>query len=91
MILVGLDYVWMNCAGAKSDGKYFFEAIDLHDAAQETWKSTWASPWQTQTVLGGEFHDTETGRTWSVDGCGHSKKNYHAETDEEFRERWKNG
>lgn len=91
MILVGLNCEWMNCAGAKDERKYIFQADDYHEAARETWKSSWASPWQNQIVLGGEFHDTENKRTWSIDGCGHSKKDYRVESDEEFRKRWKSG
>ena len=35
-----------------------------------------------------EVHDTDNGRTWSVNGDGISKKDYHYEDTERFRKRW---
>ena len=91
MILVGLNYRWLNCVGACKEEKTFFEAQDIHEAAKETFKSTWSSGFQVQTVVGGEFHDTETGKTWSVDANGHTKQDYRRERDSVFRKRWEGG
>lgn len=88
MILVGLNVVWMNCCGARDEHKYFFEANDYHEAATEVLRTGWSNPFQNQQVKDGEFHDTETKRTWSVDAGGHTKKDYRTETTDAFKERW---
>lgn len=89
MILVGLKARWMNAAGASDNNRFFFTAVDVHEAAVETLKTSWATPWQSQSVEGGEFHDTDTLKTWSVDSGGHTKRDYKRETTESFVRRWK--
>ena len=89
MIMVGLNYRWGNAAGASTTGKFFFEAKDYHEAAVETLKTSWSNPWQVQMVIGGEFHDTSTHRTWSVDSGGHTKKDYRKESQQDFIKRWR--
>lgn len=88
MILVGLSYEWINAAGHSRIGTHYFEAEDIHEAASGTWKSTWTTPFQCMTIKGGEFHDTETHNTWSVDSGGHTKKDYRRESEKSFINRW---
>lgn len=88
MILCGLSLDHCNCAGYGHQSTVFFEADDVHDAAIQTIKSTWTTGYQVQTFLNGEFHDTNTATTWSVDSRGHTKKDYRHESEYEFRERW---
>lgn len=88
MILVGINTEWLNCVGSHKERRFFFTAKDIHEAATETLKSNWSTSWQNQRVVGGEFHDTETGKTWSVDAGGHTKRDYRKEPERQFRERW---
>ena len=88
LILVGLNYKWTN--GYSSDGgKILFEAKDIHEAAVETLKASWTTNWQHQRITGGEFHDTETLNTWSVDNGGHTQRDYRKEKTENFKTRWR--
>lgn len=89
MILVGLKCRWTNCVGAEHINTYFFEAKDIHEAAVETLKSSWSNPWQCLCVISGEFHDTSSLNTWSVDSGGHTKRDYRKEETETFKKRWK--
>ena len=73
---------------AYDTGKFLFEAKDIHEAAVETLKSSWCNNWQHQRITGGEFHDTETLNTWSVDSGGHTQRDYRKEPTERFRTRW---
>ena len=89
MIKVGLNIKWRNSAGAEANEKYLFDAADIHEAAVETLKASWSSPWQGQSVKNGEFHDTDTMNTWSVDSRGHTKRDYRKEKTEAFEKRWR--
>ena len=89
MILVGLKIKWSNCVGAIDIHNLFFECNDYHEAATETLKCNWSNSWQGQYVTSGEFHDTVSKNTWSVDSGGHTKKDYRKEKDNDFMKRWK--
>ncbi len=91
MILVGLEIEWLNCVGASKKQIVFFDADDIHEAAVETLKCNWSSGYQSSRILRGEFHDTKTEKTWSVDSGGHTKKDYRSETDLSFEKRWREG
>ena len=89
MIFVGADIEWLNCAGARTIQKEFFTANDYHEASKELIKCNHSNGYTCQRVLNAEFHDTKTGRTWNVDSHGHTQKNYHYDSDNDFKERWK--
>ena len=88
MILVGLNYKWGCVNGDGREGKDYFESKDIHEAAVETIKRSWSNSWQYNTIWGGEFHDTETHKTWSVDSGGHTQRDYRNESENVFRNRW---
>lgn len=88
MIFVGTEVEWLNCAGAREINKYFFTANDYHEASEELIKYNHSNGYTCQRVLNAEFHDTKTGKTWNVDSRGHTQKNYHYESDNDFKERW---
>ncbi len=88
MILVGLNIESINCVGHGGTTKTFFECDDIHEAAIETLKCNHSNSFWVHSVLSGEFHDTETKRTWSVDSGGHTQKDYHNENSVSFRRRW---
>lgn len=90
MIIVGIKTRWLNCAGALSEKCYLFRINGDHrKAASEVCKCNWNTPWQGQQVTDGEFHDASTGNTWSIDGHGHTKRDYRKETELMFTERWR--
>lgn len=88
MILCGLIVDWHNCAGASAVQINFFEANDIHEAAVATLKHNWSGSFQGQNVKSGEFHDTTSQKTWSVDRGGHTQKDYRHESEQAFRSRW---
>ena len=88
MILIGMRYERLDCTGRRTEGTYLEEAADIHAAAATVLKSSWGTPWQMKDVVGGEFHDTATHKTWSVDRHGHTKHDYRDETEQAFRKRW---
>ena len=88
MILCGINLAWSNCAGTSSVKPYYFEANNIHEAAIATLKCNWSNSFQGQTVKYGEFHDTDTHNTWSVDSGGHTQKNYRRESESVFKARW---
>lgn len=88
MILVGLNIESINCAGRGGIEQIFFECNDIHEAAVETLKCNHSNSFWSVSVISGEFHDTETKRTWSVDSGGHTQKDYHSENSVSFRHRW---
>lgn len=90
MILVGLNCEWSNCVGTHGEYKNYFECEDYRDAARCTLRNNYSNRYQGQNVLNGEFHDTETNITWSVDYKGHTQKDYRKETNDSFIERWTN-
>lgn len=90
MILCGLILDHCNCAGYGGDSTDFFEADELHDAVFKLLRYNRTSSFGFQQVKNGEFHDTNTHVTWSVDSRGHTKKDYRIETEYDFRERWEN-
>ena len=87
-ILVALHLKWLNCCGAYANRKVFFESSDIHEAAVSTLKCNWSNSWQSQSVSDGEFHDTLTLNTWSVDSGGHTMKDYRKESSKTFKRRW---
>ena len=87
-ILVGLKVGSLNCVGHESEDVIFFECTDIHQAAVETLKQNWSNAWWVHYVIDGEFHDTQTQKTWTVDSRGHTKKDYRTETDNVFSARW---
>lgn len=88
MILVGLQLKWTNCAGYSDTGYTLWESADIHEASESVLRSQWTNPWQGQFFEFGEFHDTQTGKTWSVDAGGHTQKDYRDEKTDDFRKRW---
>ena len=88
MILVGLTIENHAMGMEHSTDKDFFEAKDIHEAASKTKRSNWSTGWQLQEVADGEFHDTDTHKTWSVDRDGHTKRDYRIESDKSFKDRW---
>lgn len=88
MILVGLQTEWMNCVGTSSTRYFLEEYSDIHEAAVAVLKSTWSTSFQCQRFKHGEFHDTQTRKTWTVDAGGHTQKDYRSEGTVSFNKRW---
>lgn len=88
MIIVGINIESINCAGYSCEFSLCFDCIDYHEAAIETIKCQNGTPWISRFFRDGEFHDTQTNRTWHVDSGGHTKKDYRYESEKDFRKRW---
>jgi hypothetical protein len=88
MILVGIKIEQGNCEGYNTENQFIYECADIHEASISVLKSTWSNSFRIQTFLAGEFHDTETSKTWTVDERGHTQRDYRNETINEFKERW---
>lgn len=88
MILCGLTIEYINCAGYASEKNFFFKAKDIHEAAIETCKCNYSCSFWSRHVIKGEFHDTTTHNSWSIDSHGHTKGDYHREFIEDFFSRW---
>lgn len=90
MILVGCETLWMNCVGASCIDRSMFndQFDDVYAASKALIRISWSSSFQSQHFRSGEFHDTVSHKTWSVEYNGHTKKDYKRETEEAFRKRW---
>lgn len=88
MIMAGFTYEQLDCHGHYLKKKDIFEANDYHEAAVQMIKMSRTTGYWSFTVIDGEFHDTETLKTWSVDSRGHTKKDYRNELTKDFALRW---
>ena len=94
MILAGLQYkegnlVMETRAYRLYDYCRLEEAEDIHEAAHTVWR--YFHPRHILTVreyVKAEMHDTETRKTWTVDRNGHSQRDYHSESECDFRSRY---
>lgn len=91
MIIVGIKVRALCCTGIGNYEFCCFECSDIHEAATEVLKinrgMTYASYW-TYSVVDGEFHDTETNKSWHVDAGGHTQRDYRRESSDTFKKRW---
>lgn len=91
MILVGYTYRFVNCAGKSSTNSRLDDNMycDAKAAAKTIWTISHniTSFWY-YDILKAEFHDTDTNTTWSVDGNGHTQRDYRSEATENFKSRW---
>lgn len=92
MIIVGAKIEELVCTGRYSAYRTLnFECQNIHEASKELWKCCHnSSPFFVYKFVYGEFHDTSTSNTWSVDSCGHTQKDYKKESKFDFLNRWDN-
>ncbi|MBQ7216958.1 MAG: hypothetical protein IJS39_13360 [Synergistaceae bacterium] len=89
-ILSGLEVELVLNTGASAVHKVYDSFVTLHDAAVAVWQIDHkVSQYMATKVLRGEFHDTQSGYTWSIEPTGKSKGDYRREKKEAFIARWR--
>ena len=87
-ILCGLVVNISRWNGSTYCRKDLYECTDLKDAREKLRQVQKPRGLLRDMIERAEVHDTDNGRTWSVNGEGISKKDYHYEDTERFRKRW---
>lgn len=87
-ILCGLLVRVHRLNGSSYHEKMLYECTDLKDACAKVREAQKSYLQWKNMIARAELHDTDNGRTWSVDDEGISHRDYHYENTDRFRKRW---